>query len=290
MSRATRKPKPPWLKTRLPGPGRYADVKRTLRELGLNTVCTEASCPNLGECWGRGAVTVMILGKNCSRDCRFCRVGHDPPRPPDPTEPEHVARALSQLKLKYAVLTSVTRDDLTDGGASHWAETVRAVREACPDLAVEALTPDFGGSAESLDTVLEAGPHILAHNLETVRRLSPLIRPQAGYVRSLALLRRASDAGFVTKSGLMLGMGETDDEVMEAARDLRSAGASILTLGQYLQPSRAQVPVDRYVEPEKFDRLGLTALAEGFVHVESGPLVRSSYRAEAQAARVKPGT
>jgi lipoic acid synthetase len=198
-----------------------------------------------------------------------------------------VARALARLKLKYAVLTSVTRDDLADGGASHWAQTVRAVRQACPDLVVEALTPDFGGRAESLDKVLEAGPHVLAHNLETVRRLSPLIRPQAGYEPSLSLLQRASDAGFVTKSGLMLGMGETDAEAMEAARDLRSAGVSILTLGQYLQPSRAQVPVDRYVEPELFDRLGLEAKALGFAHVESGPLVRSSYHADAQAAQVK---
>ncbi len=286
-----RGPKPEWLKTRLPGAGQYAKVRRLLQGLHLNTVCVEARCPNLGECWGRGAVTVMILGENCSRRCRFCSVGHGKLVAPDPEEPEAVASALAELGLSYAVLTSVTRDDLSDGGAAHWAAVIQAVRRAAPEIVIEVLVPDFGADEAALELVWKARPDIFGHNLETVARLSPAIRPQADYRRSLKVLEASAQAGMVTKSGLMVGLGETKEEVGDAMADLRAVGVQIVTLGQYLQPTRKQIPVARYVTPEEFDWYRREGLAMGFSHVESGPLVRSSYRADqgARAAGVLPG-
>jgi lipoic acid synthetase len=282
-------PKPSWLKTELPGPGRYAELRRLLADLELNTVCTEAACPNMGECWKRGCATIMILGSVCTRSCRFCNVDNtESPRRVDPKEPRNVAKALATLDLNHTVVTSVTRDDLPDGGARHWAETIAAIHEECPQLTLEALVPDFQGSTDSLDLVLQTGPEVLSHNLETVSRLAPTIRPQASYELSIEMLRHASNRSALTKSGLMLGLGETDDEVVEALGDLLDAGVRIVTLGQYLQPTRRHAPVERFVPPEKFEDLRKEALEMGFECVESAPLVRSSYRADRQAHLCRP--
>ena len=284
MSHQKPKPKPEWLKTRLAGAGRFSELRHLLKDLQLHTVCTQASCPNMGECWKHGAVTVMILGKTCTRSCRFCNVGTSKtPPPPDPGEPLHVAQALSTLSLKHTVITSVTRDDLPDGGSRHWAQTIGAVKVRCPNMTMEALIPDFGGDVACLDRVLEAAPHILSHNLETVERLAPPIRPQASYERSLRVLEHAGKAGAVTKSGLMLGLGERDHEILDALKALRGVGVRIVTLGQYLQPSRKHADVHRYVPPSLFETMKSEALKLGFDCVESGPLVRSSYRADRQA-------
>jgi lipoyl synthase len=277
-------PKPEWLKTRLAGSGRFSELRHLLTKLNLNTVCTEASCPNIGECWKMGSVTVMILGKTCSRNCRFCNVNSSKkPEPPDPEEPEHVAEALSGLSLNHTVITSVTRDDLKDGGSRHWASTISAVKNKCKTMTMEALIPDFKFNVTSLNEIMEAGPHVLSHNLETVKRLAPKIRPQASHDGSLMVLKRASSAGAVTKSGLMLGLGETKEEIIEEMKELRDVGVRIVTLGQYLQPSRNHLPVARYVHPDEFQHLAVTAKGLGFDCVESGPLVRSSYRAARQA-------
>ena len=272
--------RPAWLKTRLPGLGRYGETARLLRGLGLHTVCVEAACPNLGECWGRGAATLLILGSQCTRACRFCNVHPGRPDPLDPSEPERVASAIRKLGLKYAVLTSVTRDDLPDGGAAHWAAVIRQVRQDCPESLVEVLVPDFGGRPENLEKVFAAAPHVFAHNVETVRSQSPRIRPQADYERSLRVLELAGRAGLVTKSGLMVGLGERDDEVLEALEDLRRVGVRLLTIGQYLQPSVRHEPVHRYVPPETFEEYRRVALGMGFEYVASAPLVRSSYHAD----------
>jgi lipoic acid synthetase len=249
----------------------------------------EASCPNLGQCWGRRSLTLMILGDRCSRDCRFCDVAHPPAAAPDPGEPERVAEALGSLDLRHTVLTSVTRDDLPDGGAAHWAATVRAVRRRCPGLTVEALVPDFRGDLAAVDRVLEAEPDVFAHNLETVRRLTSEVRSHASYERSLAVLAHAGARGAVTKSGLMAGLGERPDELEEALRDLREAGVRLATVGQYLQPSRRHLPVARYVPPQEFDALAELGRELGFAHVTAGPLVRSSYQAEVGAAAAGVG-
>ncbi len=272
--------RPSWLKTRLAGQGRYAETARLLRGLGLHTVCVEAACPNLGECWGRGAATFLILGDQCTRACRFCNVQPGKPRPPEPTEPERVAGAIRKLGLKYAVLTSVTRDDLPDGGAGHWAAVIRKIRQACPEVVVEVLVPDFRGLPENLEVVFRAGPHVFAHNVETVRSLSARIRPQADHDRSLRVLELAARAGLVTKSGLMVGLGEEDGEVIETLAGLRQVGVRLVTIGQYLQPSARHEPVHRYVSPETFEEYRQAALAMGFEYVASGPLVRSSYHAD----------
>lgn len=277
--------RPRWLRVRLPGGPEYAEVRRTLRRLGLHTVCVEAACPNLGECWGRRSLTLMILGDRCSRGCRFCNVQGRPTGPPDPAEPERVAQALATLELRHAVVTSVTRDDLPDGGAAHWAATLRAVREVCPGLTMEALVPDFQGDKASVDVVLSARPDVFAHNLETVRRLTPAVRPRASYQRSLEVLRHAGARGALTKSGLMAGLGESLEELREALVDLREAGVQLVTVGQYLQPTRLHLPVARYLSPQEFDALGEYALALGFVHVAAGPLVRSSYHADEAVRR-----
>lgn len=258
-----------------------------VEDLRLHTVCQSASCPNIGECWSRRALTIMILGDVCTRSCRFCDVTTGRPSPPDPDEPRRVAEMLSQLGLRHTVITCVDRDDLPDGGAAHWAETIRQVKARCPDMTLEVLTGDFRGDTEAVDTVLAAGPDVFAHNLETVPRLSREVRVQASYPRSYRVLEHAKRRGAITKTGLMLGLGETLDEVREVMRDCRRIGVDILTLGQYLRPSRKHLEVARYVEPEEFEHLRLYALELGFPHVEAGPLVRSSYHADGQRDLVR---
>jgi lipoic acid synthetase len=280
---AGRQPKPPWLKVRLPQGEAYFELKRLVREQSLHTVCESASCPNIGECWARRSLTIMILGGVCTRSCGFCDVPTGRPLDLDLEEPARVAEALSRLTLRHAVLTSVNRDELPDGGAAVWAATIRAVRARCPSTRIEVLIPDFKGSASALRTVLDAGPDILAHNLETVPRLYRRVRPQADYAQSLELLERAKASGFATKSSLMLGLGETLPEVRSVLRDLRAVRCDGLTLGQYLRPSPRHLPVERFVPPGEFLALRAYALDLGFTHVASGPLVRSSYHADEQA-------
>lgn len=272
---------PAWL---VPGAPKRPQLERLGRELGamgVHTVCQSARCPNLGECFGRGTATFMILGDRCTRDCRFCAVEHGAPAPVDPDEPRRVAEAAARLGLRHIVVTSVTRDDLSDGGASHFAATIAAVRELLPGARVEVLVPDFGGDWEALQLVLAAAPDVLNHNVETVPRLYPQVRPMADYRWSLELLRRAREAGAapVTKSGFMVGLGESEREVAAVLGDLRGAGVAAVTIGQYLQPTRCHLPVVEYVAPGQFAVYGQRAREMGFQHVMSGPLVRSSYHA-----------
>jgi lipoic acid synthetase len=250
-----------------------------LRRCGVSTICEAARCPNVGGCFAVGVATFLILGENCTRRCTYCAVGHDAPQPPDRDEPGRVAAAARELGLGYVVVTSVTRDDLPDGGAAHFAATVRALRETLPAARVETLVPDFAGDLAARGIVVQARPDVFAHNVETVPRLYPTVRPRADYAASLALLRAAADAGLTTKSGAMLGLGERLDEVREVMRDLRAAGVMILTLGQYLQPTRRHHAVARYVEPQEFAALESEALALGFAEARAAPFVRSSYRA-----------
>ena len=280
----TKKRKPDWLKVKMPGGEGYRRIDSYHREQGLNTVCRSAACPNQAECWGNGTATFMILGDRCSRNCAFCNVQHDQLQPPDPEEAVKVATAVAELKLRHAVITSVTRDDLPDGGASCFAELVTAIRVTAPDCTIELLIPDLQGDVTALQTILASGPDVLGHNLETVPRLYTLARQGAEYKRSLDLIAAAAQFApeIPTKSGLMLGMGEREDEVIGVLKDLVAAGCKLLTLGQYLQPTREHLPVERYVTPDEFTALGGKALSLGFSHVESGPLVRSSYHAEQQ--------
>ena len=278
--RKKRDPKPEWLKVPMPGGGRYETVKRTLRELNLHTVCEEASCPNVGECWGGGTATVMLMGDVCTRGCRFCDVNSGTPGPLDPLEPRHLAEAVGRLGLDYLVVTSVNRDELSDGGASHFAQAIVELRRAAPRTLVEVLTPDFQGSREALQMIIEAQPTVAAHNLETVARLTPRVRDRrASYRQSLLVLEHYKRGGMRTKSSLMLGLGETHGEVVQAMRDLRGVGCDILTLGQYLRPSEKHLPVEEFVRPEVFTQLEREGLALGFRFVAAGPLVRSSYKA-----------
>jgi lipoic acid synthetase len=274
--------KPAWLKVPMPGGERYQKVKETLRGLSLHTVCQEASCPNVGECWGGGTATVMLMGDVCTRGCRFCHVKTAPRPPPlDPDEPRHLADAVAALGLEYIVVTSVDRDDVPDGGAAHFAEAIRRLK-AIPGLLVEVLTPDFRGDAEAVRTVGRAHPDVFANNVETVRRLTPSVRdPRAGYDQTLGVLARMKREfpEVVTKSSIMVGLGETDAEIEETMRDLRGAGVEILTLGQYLRPSAWHLPVVEFVTPQKFAAWREAGQAHGFRYVASGPLVRSSYRA-----------
>ena len=275
--------KPDWLRVRPPGGEAYGHLKGLLRTLDLHTVCEEAHCPNVWECWGGGTATIMLMGDRCTRGCRFCAVQSGNPHGLlDADEPRKVAEALADLGLSYVVLTSVDRDDLPDGGAAHFARTVREIKARDPDLLVEALIPDFRGDLEAVRTVVEAGPDVLDHNLETVRRLQATVRdPRAGYEQSLGVLRgaKALRPGLFTKSSLMLGLGEARKEILEAMRDLRANGVDLLTLGQYLRPSEWHLPVQEYVSPEAFDELRTAGEAMGFRYVAAGPLVRSSYRA-----------
>lgn len=290
-----RDPKPAWLKVKAPQGDNYTRLKRTLRELDLYTVCEEARCPNVGECWAAGTATVMLLGHTCTRGCRFCAVTTGNPRGAyDPREPEHVARAISQLGLKYVVLTMVDRDDLLDGGAALVAQTVRGIRGYQPDLLVETLVGDFSGRRRDVESVLASGPDVYAHNVEVCRRLTPRIRDaRCSYDQSLRVLQYAKEIApeRLTKSSIMVGIGETDDEVHETLRDLRDAQVDIVTLGQYLRPTPKHAPVDRYVEPERFAEYERWGQALGFAYVASGALVRSSYHAAEGfvAARLRPG-
>ncbi len=276
-------PKPPWLKVRAPGGERYNRLKETFRALDLHTVCEEARCPNVGECWAEGTATVMLLGDTCTRGCRFCAVTTGNPRGAvDVREPEHVARALSRMDLHYVVMTMVDRDDLLDGGADHVARTVRRLKELRPDMLVETLVGDFGGHLDPVDVTVDARPDVWAHNIEVVRRLQRPIRDaRCSYEQSLRALRRARErsADVVTKSSVMVGIGERDDEVLETMHDLREAGVRVVTIGQYLRPTPKHAPVDRYVEPERFEEFARQGRAMGFSYVASGPLVRSSYKA-----------
>jgi lipoyl synthase len=272
--------KPDWLKIKLPKGESYLRVKSLLEEQGLNTICTSGKCPNLGECWAAGTATFMILGDICTRSCRFCATKTGKPLPPDADEPMKIARTIHEMKLRHVVITSVDRDDLPDGGAGHWAATIREIRALCPGMTIETLIPDFGGNHENLDTVIQGKPEIISHNLETVRRLTPAVRSAARYERSLEVLRQIASNDIAAKSGIMVGLGETAEEVLETMDDLRSVGCSILTIGQYLQPTRTHLPVIKYISPQQFEYYKSQGLARGFRHVESKPLVRSSYHAE----------
>jgi lipoic acid synthetase len=277
--------KPAWLKVRAPGGPGYLKLRRLMHELNLHSVCEEARCPNIGECWEDATATFMILGDVCTRNCGYCAVAHGAPEWEDREEPEHVGRAVAELGLEHVVITSVNRDDLADGGAAHWAATIRAVHAHAPACRVEVLVPDFLGRRASLDTVLAARPAIFNHNTETVPRLYKVARHGGRYGRVLDLFRhaRATAPGLPLKSGIILGLGEERDELVATLRDLVEVGVSILTLGQYLRPSRAHLPVARYYHPDEFAELAALGHALGFRHVESGPLVRSSYHAKRQA-------
>jgi lipoic acid synthetase len=279
-------PKPEWIRVRVSQSERFREVKRVLREAQLHTVCEEASCPNIGECFGKGTATFMVLGDLCTRRCPFCDVAHGRPLPPDPLEPQHLADTVAKLGLGYVVITSVDRDDLRDGGAAHFADCIRAVRRRSPGTRVEVLTPDFRGRADIALEILSAdAPDVMNHNLETVPRLYKQARPGADYSHSLRLLQsfRQRRPDVPTKSGLMLGLGETDDEVLAVMHDLRRHGVDMLTVGQYLQPRPGNLAVQRYVAPEQFEAIAAQAKAMGFVHAACGPLVRSSYHADQQA-------
>lgn len=284
--------KPEWLKVRSPGGPNYLRLKRLMRGQRLHSVCEEAGCPNIGECWEAGTATFLILGDVCTRACKYCAIAHGLPTELDWDEPRRVAEAVAELQLEHVVVTSVNRDELADGGAAIFAETIRQCRERCPTMTIEVLIPDFKGDEAALRLVVEARPDILNHNLETVQRLHPWARPGARYWRSISLLGAAKrmDPTLLTKSGVILGMGETQEEIREALSDLRKAAVDIVTLGQYLRPSPQHAPVARFVTPQEFadwKRVGETEL--GFRHVESGPLVRSSYHAEKQARTVQAG-
>ncbi|MEM7155078.1 MAG: lipoyl synthase [Myxococcota bacterium] len=274
---------PRWLKVPMAGGEAYHDLRARVRELKLNTVCQSASCPNIGECWNNRALTIMILGNICTRSCRFCDVATGRPLPVDTQEPARVAEILAELDLNHTVITSVDRDDLKDGGASVWADTLHACHEKAPSMTIEVLVPDFKGNLADVDTVLDANPDVFAHNLETVPRLSRQVRVQARYDRSYAVLEHARKRGALTKTGLMLGLGESLGEVREVIDQLAGLGLTILTLGQYLQPSKKHLAIDRYVHPDEFAELKDYAERAGIRHIESGPLVRSSYHAEGQA-------
>lgn len=286
--------KPSWLRVSAPGGANYVHIKETLRERGLHTVCEEARCPNVGECWKGGTATFMLLGDTCTRACAFCAVKTGNPRGKvDADEPAKIAEAVAAMKLRYVVLTTVDRDDLPDSGAAHFAATIRAIRALDPSILIETLTGDFRGNVDSLASLLAAQPDVFAHNLETVERLTPRVRDKrAGYRQSLAILARGRErlAGGFSKSSLQLGHGETREEVIEAMRDLRAHGVELLTLGQYLRPTQKHLPVARFVPPDEFDALACIGLDLGFAHVASGPLVRSSYKAGEHfvATRLRP--
>ena len=284
-------PKPPWLKVRAPGGETYTHLKETFRRLDLHTVCEEARCPNVGECWGEGTATVMLLGDTCTRACRFCAVKTGHPRGAvDGREPEHVARALSSTPLHYVVMTMVDRDDLLDGGAAHVAKTVARLKELRPDMVVETLLGDFGGHRDPVEVTVDGGPDVWAHNVEVVPRLQRAIRDvRCSYDQSLTVLRWAKDRrpSMLTKSSIMVGIGETDDEVLETMRDLRAVGVDIVTVGQYLRPTPKHAAVERYVDPARFDAWAAEGREMGFAFVASGPLVRSSYKAAEVFVRSK---
>ncbi len=279
--------KPEWLKIRLHRTAEYAEVRHIVEEHGLHTICSSGRCPNQAECWSRRTATFMILGDICTRGCRFCATQTGRPLAPDPEEPRKVAESVALMKLRYVVVTSVTRDDLDDGGARHWAATVEAIRKQNPDAVIELLIPDLDARPELLDIVIASKPDVIGHNIETVERLTPLVRSRAKYRTSLETLRYLSSQGVATKSGIMVGLGESDDEVIQTLQDLRDAGVEIVTLGQYLRPTLEHHPVAAYITPEKFEWYRLRALEMGFSYCASAPMVRSSYRAEEACASVR---
>jgi lipoic acid synthetase len=273
--------KPKWLRVKLPTGENYKNVRGLVDKYKLHTICESGHCPNMGECWGAGTATFMILGNICTRSCGFCNVATGRPLSVDWEEPEKVARSVKLMKIKHAVLTSVDRDDLADGGSIIWKETVHAIRRLSPNTTMETLIPDFKGELHNVDRIIEANPEIVSHNIETVRRLTRKVRIQAQFDRSLSVLKYLKEKGIRrTKSGIMLGLGETEEEVLDAMKDLREADVDVLTIGQYLQPTSKHLPVVEFITPEVFDRLKEIGLKMGFIYVESGPLVRSSYHAE----------
>lgn len=281
--------KPEWLKISIGSNERYTETKRIVESHCLHTICSSGRCPNMGECWGRGTATFMIAGDVCTRSCKFCNTQTGHPLPLDPAEPLHVAQSVQLMKLSHAVITSVDRDDLPDLGAAHWAETIREIRRLNPETTIEVLIPDFQARPELVALVVEAHPDIIGHNMETVRRITPLVRSAARYDTSLAVIRQVAESGITAKSGIMVGLGETPAEVEQLMDDLRDVGCNILTIGQYLQPSHRHYPVAEYVTPQQFAAYKQTGLAKGFDQVESAPLVRSSYHAERAALlRRKP--
>ena len=274
--------KPEWLRIRLPSGKNYVNIRQTIASLGLHTVCEEARCPNIGECWGGGTATIMIMGDICTRGCRFCSVTSGRPLFLDSEEPDKVAKAIKKWGLRYVVITSVCRDDLPDGGANHIAKTIKSVKVQCPETIVEPLIPDLLGNRYSIEKIIDAGPEVISHNIETIARLSPFIRdPRATYQQSLSVLQMIKDIDckIYTKSSMMLGLGETEEEVIQVAKDLRSVGVDVLSMGQYLQPTSRHLPVKEYVSPEKFDSYRKRIEKMGFAYVVAGPFVRSSYKA-----------
>jgi lipoyl synthase len=274
------KRKPHWLKIKLPLGANYRNVKQIVAEHGLHTICSSGQCPNMGECWGAGTATFMILGEICTRSCKFCATRTGKPLPLDPEEPFKLAESVKLMGLKHAVITSVDRDDLKDGGANHWALTIREVKKVNPGITIEVLIPDFDNRPELIELVANAKPEIISHNLETVERLTPLVRSRASYQASIDVIRKISASGSVSKSGIMLGLGETHDEILKTMDNLVEAGCEIFTMGQYLQPSKAHLPVVEYIHPDEFALLKTEGLLRGFRIVESAPLVRSSYHAD----------
>jgi lipoyl synthase len=274
------KRKPDWLKIKIPKGINYTKLKGIVADYGLHTICASGQCPNTGECWGAGTATFMIAGEICTRSCKFCATQTGKPLPLDPEEPLKIARSIKLMNLRHAVITSVDRDDLKDGGAGHWAETIHEVKKENPGITIEVLIPDFNGSEELILQVAEAGPDIISHNLETVERLTPLVRSRAKYQTSLKVVETIASSGKVTKSGIMLGLGETGDEILKTMDDLVNKGCEIFTMGQYLQPTRDHIEVAEYIYPGEFIRLKEEGLKQGFRIVESAPLVRSSYHAE----------
>ena len=282
--------KPSWLKMQIPSGENYVKIKKTLQNYNLHTVCEEASCPNVSECWAAGTATIMIMGDTCSRGCRFCDVNSGRPLALDFGEPDRVADAISEWNLRYIVLTSVCRDDLEDEGSDHFAKTIKKIKSKCPNTFVESLIPDFSSNYEFLKKIVNAKPHVISHNLETVKRLSPTVRdPKADYNQSLQVLHsiKKFDDSITTKSSIMLGLGETEDEIFQTGKDLRNVGVDIFTLGQYLQPSLKHLPVKEFIPPNKFNYYKHSLTKMGFLHVESGPLVRSSFRASDVISLIK---
>lgn len=272
--------KPNWLRVKLPNGAKAFHLADSLKCRDLNTICASGLCPNRGECWGAGTATFMICGDICTRGCRFCNVKSGKPHPLDKSEIINIIKTISEFNLKHVVLTSVDRDDLPDGGASHWVEVIKKIRESCPHVTLETLIPDFGGNEDALSLVIEERPEVVSHNIETVRRLTPSVRSKATYEGSLKVLNQISNAGLRAKSGLMLGLGETIEEVIESMDDLQAVGCKVITIGQYLQPTEKHYPVKEYVHPDIFESLREIGLKKGFLYVESSPLVRSSYHAE----------
>jgi lipoic acid synthetase len=271
---------PRWMKMQMPKGESYSKVKNTVQKHNLHTICTSGNCPNIGECWNRGTATFMILGEICTRSCKFCGVKTGKPLPVDWEEPKRLAESVKLMQVKHCVITSVDRDDLQDGGAAFWAETIRKIKEINPDTTIETLIPDFDAVEEHVQKVIDAKPEVISHNLETVERLTPQIRSRAKYQRSLKVLKQIAESGLVAKSGIMLGLGETEEEILQTMDDLLAVGCKVMTIGQYLAPSVNHIPVVDYVTPEKFEEYRKIGLEKGFDFVESSPLVRSSYRAE----------